>query len=57
MPNWIIEGKYSDAHGWEELEFVTEEDGGEAEAARLLGEYRIAAPYAPHRMLPTDRAE
>ncbi len=54
---YVIEGKYTDE--WEVIETVTPEDGGEAEALRLLDEYRMAHSPAPirHRVAkPADLA-
>lgn len=49
---WLVEGKYTSEYGWEELETVTEEEGGMKEAQRLVREHQIAEPYGQHRYRP-----
>lgn len=48
----VIQGKYSAAHGWEDLDEYDDDDRREAE--RVLGEYRIASPGHPHRLIERD---
>lgn len=50
MKVWVVQGKYVDNHGWEDLEEIAEEEGGEDEAQRLVGEHQMAAPYGQHRV-------
>lgn len=55
---WVVQGKYTEgkgSYGWEDLEEVTEEEGGSAEAHRLASEHQLCAPYGKHKVIRRDR--
>jgi len=48
----VVQGKYSPAHGWEDLSEYADDDRRSAMAD--LREYRIAHPGYPHRLISRD---
>jgi hypothetical protein len=53
---WVVQGKYTTGKGsqWEDLEEITEEEGGSVEAQRLAREHQICAPYGQHKVIRRD---